>query len=184
MPRPNYITMSKKDLIKEIRRRDHQVSRRGCTIGGLYASLEYALNENPMTYPVSYTTGGTPTEREDQLKRELSSAREHVKRIMQNNEQRKKCEKDDMPITQLNHNSKREGKEEESHKKMREFGCNICFENYDDETRCPMAFGCGHLLCGSCYIKKNIQDTGKNPTCPSCRADIKTVLPLFVSLIE
>ncbi len=183
MPRPNYAGMSSKALAAELRKRDHQVRRRGFTIGGLYAALQYALEGNPLTYQTSYTTGGTPTEMEGQLKRELTSAREHVKSLIKNARQKKEEEEDEMSVVKV-HEREKESTPEESYEKLGDFGCNICFEKYDDEKIRPIALGCGHLLCNSCYIAKNTKDTGKIPTCPTCRADIQTMLPLFVSLIE
>lgn len=55
--RKNIDRMTPRELKEEVKRLRHQVSRRGYTIGGLYAALRYAIDGNPNVYHVNPNEG-------------------------------------------------------------------------------------------------------------------------------
>ena len=44
--------------------------------------------------------------------------------------------------------------------------CSICFEHYNDESKCPRLLSCGHSFCSSC-LERLLH--GNTIDCPTCR---------------
>lgn len=50
--------------------------------------------------------------------------------------------------------------------------CNICFEHFNDQNRCPFNLNCGHTFCKECIIKiisKLEKNTNCTLDCPNCK---------------
>jgi hypothetical protein len=54
------------------------------------------------------------------------------------------------------------------------FGCNVCFEGYNNGQRLPLTMMCGHTLCLSCMNQLH------QMRCPSCREHIEAFTRLYV----
>lgn len=54
------------------------------------------------------------------------------------------------------------------------FGCNVCFEGYDNGQHLPLTMMCGHTLCLSCMSQL------REMKCPSCREPIQAFTRLYV----
>jgi hypothetical protein len=54
------------------------------------------------------------------------------------------------------------------------FGCNLCFEGYDNGQRLPLTMMCGHTLCLSCMSQL------REMRYPSCREPIEAFTRLYV----
>ena len=50
---------------------------------------------------------------------------------------------------------------------MEEIVCDICFEEYNDNTRLPMQLGCGHTFCKACIC--NVKSRHSTLECPHDR---------------
>ncbi|CAH3170574.1 unnamed protein product [Porites evermanni] len=44
--------------------------------------------------------------------------------------------------------------------------CSICFEHYNDQSKCPRLLSCGHSFCSSC-LERLLH--GNTIDCPTCR---------------
>jgi len=53
--------------------------------------------------------------------------------------------------------------------------CMICWTDFDDGEKKPVALSCGHILCETCACKE--QET--RAKCPACRKTFTSFLPLF-----
>ena len=54
------------------------------------------------------------------------------------------------------------------------FGCNVCFEGYNNGLHMPLTMMCGHTLCLSCMNQL------REMRCPSCREPIQAFTRLYV----
>ena len=151
----NWKSASRIELLNEISRLEFTVKRRGYQIGGLYNSLQNVLDGNPGTYTLGNVTSDNADEVVKNMKKELESARTHIKQLISNKSE--KHEENNIP---------------------KGFDCNICFESYDTENKKPIALSCGHIICEMCLITytKKIKDAG----CPTCRKKIERVFVLYV----
>jgi hypothetical protein len=55
-----------------------------------------------------------------------------------------------------------------------DFGCNVCFNAYNDGGRIPLTMTCGHILCLACMRRLPVMK------CPSCRENINTIIRLHI----
>jgi len=56
--------------------------------------------------------------------------------------------------------------------------CNICLDDFDHRKVKMIALTCGHVMCAKC-CHQLIEKNEVSIKCPSCRAKIETVIPLF-----
>lgn len=109
-----------------------------------------------MRFDLSTTDDTTSNAAVEQLKKDLSAARQQVKTLMSSI---------DFPTDDTNNTI------------PTEFSCNICFEQYDKDERRPLAPNCGHIICEPCLLK--ITGEKMKPECPSCKRIIGSVVSLY-----
>lgn len=54
------------------------------------------------------------------------------------------------------------------------FGCNSCWENFNNDTKLPCTFQCGHVYCIECLPKFAKLE------CPTCRKRIERVVRIYM----
>lgn len=125
----------------ELRRLQHTITRRGRSIQGLYAALKAALdNEHERTanIPVATQTGiQGSTDR-------LRFVDVPVAAPFMNAETQQNILK--VAVLEIRNAAGRDAAAEVP----TEFGCNICFENYNASDRIPVVMSCGHHTCIHC----------------------------------
>lgn len=167
MSRPkDFSKLSKSELIDEAKRLSFTVSRRGHSIGALYAVIQTLVQNSPYAVPVN-----SPASDETMvqyLQQQLSDARKALVDLKRNE------------------NSKAEGisiSEEEVEKEAKrkdsllKSDCVICFESFTDAKK-PVCISCGHIFCEPCILKH--QENKLVATCPLCRTSFSSFIPLFI----
>lgn len=141
--------MTVEELKQRVKELEFTVKRRGYTIGGLYAALDVAMNNAASIYTIA--VADDKVDITEFLKTQLEAAEK--KRISDPNHN---------PVEEL----------------PKDFGCNICFETYNNGERKPVAMGCGHVSCNECMLKH--AEKSASIQCPYCKKPIKTLLTLYL----
>ena len=142
----------------EFGRLDHTVRRRGAQIGGLYAALRHmgARLHNLDDPHIVDVPLGAQIAQGPALAQHLEALAAQVEAMQPDGGG---ADVDAEPV--------------ELQDPPRDFGCNVCFENYDNAARLPLFLPCGHVICLHCVRRLARME------CPSCRERISSVNRIF-----
>ena len=132
---------------------DLDLRRRGRRIGGLHVALSHVLRRNtPPEQAVDVPVGAYRATGE--------AFRQHIDRLVQR-------------VLAMTASAPAQGNGPSPSSLP---PCNICYEDFNETTRMPLALMCGHIICLHCL--RNLPNL-ECPTCPDGRF-ISSFTPLFM----